>query len=145
MTEVPITAAEAAQQIGNLINSRSSSPRPAELEAIIAKVSAPVPEGGPAKDHIEYRAAAEAVDTWEEDDGDDKLDRLQAREGDLAEKIWARTAETWFDVLMLAEVALHHENGIMKSLKTPDDACADELAPARLIEAVIRLGRRQHG
>jgi hypothetical protein len=145
MIENPISVAEAAQRISTLINSKSSSPRLAELEAIIAKVSAPVAEGSPSREHIEYRAVAAPVVAWNDETGDEaELERLIEREGEFAERIWARPVETWFDAFLLAEVALHHENGILDCLNEPV-CCYDEMALAKLLQAVIKLGRRQHG
>jgi hypothetical protein len=143
MAIAPISAAEAARQISTLINAKASSPRLEELEAIVARVAVGVASAQPSREHLDYRTVtAEAEACTGADEAE--LTRLMDRESDFAQQIWDRPVENWFDVFLLAEVALYHENGILESLEKPEPY-HDELAVAKLIKAAIAIGRRHYG
>lgn len=97
----------------------------------------------PCREHFDYRAVTAEAEAWSGGD-EDELTRLMERETQFARQIWNKPVETWFDVFLLAEVALYHENGILDSLDEKEPY-HDELALAKLIKAAIMVGRRHYG
>jgi len=138
-----ITPSEAAAEIATLINSRASSPRLDEIEAIIAKAMTTSP-ATPAfsSEHLAYRkivAEIERCNNLATPENDEEIDatlsRLQEQACELENEIWSKPAETLADVLLRAEIALHNENGVMDALDDP--LYYDDLANAQLIRAVL--------
>jgi hypothetical protein len=68
---------------------------------------------------------------------------------DLAQQIWERAkAETWsggpvnpLTLAVLAEIALHHENGATHTLPGDGDGCMDEKSFAELMVGVLAFAR----
>ena len=113
---VELSTSAAAAEIAALINSRVSSPRQEEMEAVIAKVgvgaTAPVDLSG--LDHWdsvvrEYLARSEdAAPAGESlEDNDRRHDRAGAALCAETEAVWAKPVRNWDDVILRAAVAVH--------------------------------------
>lgn len=139
MTAQPITAAEAARQIGELINAKASSPSLGEMEAVIARVApAPVAQPSPgtptplARQHALWRQAADAADAVFNDrklDGDEHCHTRGAandRLTDAAEAVCAEPVTDWSDLRLLAEVCFRE--------LWPGQDLSDKEAPKLLAE-----------
>ena len=138
-----LTPSEAGAEIAALINSRASSPRQDEIEAIIAKaMTTPAATPTLSSEHLAYRKIVAEIERCNDDpdmpdeETDAALSRLQEQASELEAEIWAKPAKTLADVLLRAEVALDNENGVMDALDDPD-AYYDDRANAQLIRAVL--------
>jgi hypothetical protein len=148
MSKAPLTTQQAAAEIVALINSRSQSPWPHEIEAIIAKVAtASMPQipvlPSLSPDHLKYREVVAKIDgfDWGKGLADEEVrepafDRLTAQATEIEARVWATPAKTLGDVLLRGEIALHNENGVMESLSDAE-AYYDERAVAQVIKAVL--------
>jgi len=150
MSQHPITSANhAAQSIIDLINSRPTSPRLDELEAIIAKAvmlvssraSPEIPALSP--EHHAYRKLVAEIERYNEpgyiadnEETEAAFSRLQEQACELETQIWAKPAKTLADLLLRAEIALFNENGVMDYLGD-NAAYYDDRAQAQLIQAVL--------
>jgi hypothetical protein len=139
------TTQEAAAAIVALINKSPRSPRPEEIEAIIAKLATGA-QAAPTLSlvHLRYRELLAELRTYEEpgvsegEEGDAAFAAFQEKVIAFEREIWAKPAETLADVLLLGEIALHNENGLMDALDEPDPYL-DDRAAAELIKAVTNV------
>ena len=72
-----------------------------------------------------------------------QLDALMDEANALSDTIWQMPAVTPADVLLRAEVAMYHENGVMGCLDNPN-AHYDDRAFAQLIAAVLKVWGPAH-
>jgi hypothetical protein len=140
-----MSVTEAAAAIVALINSRSQSPWPQEIEAIIAKVAtASMPRTVDAlplsADHLNYRQIIAEIARFDEEgcprESEATLEALSEKGMALERKIWATPAKTLADVLLRGEIALFNENGVMEHLDNPE-AYYDDRSIAQLMGAVV--------
>lgn len=77
------------------------------------------------------------------------IDSATEAASDLTQQIWQRVkSETWggglvhpLTLAVLAEIALHYENGATRALESDGDGCFDEKAAAELMVAVLSFAR----
>jgi hypothetical protein len=166
MIEDPISVAEAARRISTLINSRSSSPRLAELEAIISRVAigrplASNPDVAEIDRQIQdvMRASMVAEARLEAIVDDAAYEREEARADELWDELWERLEKlgsqlpmeprSFADLLAMARIAYYwcdkKPGGELCSLD-PEEDCPKEHWAARLIFATMSMeGRIQSG
>jgi hypothetical protein len=114
---VELSQAAAAAEIVALINSRVSSPRQEELEAIIAKVGggAAVPADldrlahwdGVVRQYLAFHDAAAAPAGESLEDNTKRYDRVGDALCAETEAVWAKPVRDWGDVILRAAVAVH--------------------------------------
>ena len=100
-----LTPSEAGAEIAALINSRASSPRQDEIEAIIAKaMTTPAATPTLSSEHLAYRKIVAEIERCNDDpdmpdeETDAALSRLQEQASELEAEIWAKPAKTLADV-----------------------------------------------
>jgi hypothetical protein len=156
---------EVASAIVDLINSSPRSPRPEEIEAIIARVALPVPQLVPVDLELvrlisEWRRQRDIIDRTavetahiltdrESKPSEEIIGKATKSASDLAKQIWERAkAETWsggpvspLTLAVLAEIVLHHENGASNTLVDTAEYYMDQRACAELMVAVLSFTR----
>ena len=145
---------QAAGEIHQLMNERPTLPRQEEIAAIIRTVTLRPGEAETTEPWHEFmRLKADlrrfldehsepAESSSEHPDYRAMFDQRTDAIDDFVDDIWSTPAVTGFDILMRAEVALYHENGVMMYL---GEGGLDERATAQLIDAVITVGRCTFG
>lgn len=140
-----LSVSEAAAAIVRLINSSPRSPRPEEIEAVIAKavVVSAMPPLPP--EHLEYRRLVAEIEQMHarDEEEEEALTLASDRAMAMEDKVWSQPARTLADVLFRGEIALYNENGVMEYLDR-SDGYYDERSVAQLIRAVVDVLGGRH-
>jgi hypothetical protein len=157
MVEHSSTISTAAAEIVALINSRSQSPWPHEIEAIIAKAIAPEPMASPrmasgsvpklasdirakiAELGVAYDVLGKLDNGPECDAAEVAVERLKAELCDLEKQI-PKPPRSYADIRMRAELALYWSAESIEDMRRHGDAV--ERIMADLIEAVLQFAGR---